>query len=87
MVAAEDGDALRIADLECDEERDGFDGEVAAIHVVAHEEVVGVRVRSADLEELHQVVELAVDVATDGDGAFHGLHIRFVLQYFASLLA
>ena len=37
-----------------------------------HEEIVGVRVGPANLEELHQVVELAVDVAADGDGAFLG---------------
>jgi hypothetical protein len=35
-----------------------------------HEEVVCVRVGSANLEELHQVVELAVYVAADCDGAF-----------------
>jgi hypothetical protein len=35
-----------------------------------HEEIVGIRVRPADLEEFHQVVELTVDVAADGDGAF-----------------
>lgn len=35
-----------------------------------HEQIVGVRVRPANLEELHQVMELPVDVAADGDGAF-----------------
>ena len=37
MVAAEDGDALRIADFEGDEEGDGLDGEVASIDVVTFE--------------------------------------------------
>lgn len=35
-----------------------------------HEQVVGVGVRAANLEQLHQVMELAVDVTTHGDGAF-----------------
>lgn len=35
-----------------------------------HEEVVGVWVGAADLEKLHQIVELAVDVTTDGDWTF-----------------
>jgi hypothetical protein len=35
-----------------------------------HEKVVGIGVGSTNLEELHQVVELAVDITTDGDGAF-----------------
>ena len=87
VVAAQDGDALRVADLEGDEQRHRFHREVAAVHVVAHEEVVGVRVGPADLEELHQVVELAVDVAAHGDGAFDGLHVGLVLQHLARFLA
>lgn len=35
-----------------------------------HEEVVGVGVGAADLEQLHQVVELAVNVTAHSDGAF-----------------
>jgi hypothetical protein len=35
-----------------------------------HEQVVGVGVRATNLEQLHQVVELSVDVTTDCDGAF-----------------
>ena len=87
VVAAQDGDALGVADFERDEQGDRLDGEVAAVHVVAHEEVVGVRVGPADLEELHQVVELAVDVAADGDGAFDRLDVGLFLQHLARLLA
>ncbi len=36
---------------------------VAAVHVVAHEQVVGVGGGAADAEQLQQVLELAVDVA------------------------
>jgi hypothetical protein len=35
MIAAEDGDALWVADLERDEECDRFDGVVATVDVVA----------------------------------------------------
>ena len=35
VVASEDGNAVLVADLEGDEERDGLDGVVAAIDVVA----------------------------------------------------
>jgi hypothetical protein len=35
-----------------------------------HEEVVGVGVGASDLEELHQIVELAVDISADGDRTF-----------------
>ena len=35
VVASEDGDALRVADFESDEEGDSLDGEVSTIDVVA----------------------------------------------------
>ena len=87
VVAAEDGDALGVSDFERNEEGDGLNGEVAAVDVVAHEEVVGVWIGAADFEELHQVVELAVDVAADGHRALDRLHVRLVLEDLARLLA
>lgn len=41
-----------------------------------HEEVVGVGVGTTNLEQLHQVVELAVDITADGDGAFLASEVR-----------
>ena len=100
MVATEDGDALRVADLEGDQKRDGLYGKVTSVDVITcegrrqvsdetctqlvavtaatlseaaertHEEVVCVGVWATNFEQLHQVVELAVNVSTDGDGAF-----------------
>ena len=37
VVAAQDGDAVGIADFEGDEEGDGFDGKVAAVDVVTYD--------------------------------------------------
>ena len=48
---------------------EGLEAVVAAVHEVAHEDVVGVGRRPALPEQLLQVVELAVDIAADGDGA------------------
>ena len=50
--------------LECKEKQKGLYAIETPIHKVAHEEVVGLRAVSAMLEELQQVVKLAVDVAT-----------------------
>ena len=41
--------------------------EISSVHVVAEKEVFGGGGRPADLEELHEVVELPVDVAADRD--------------------
>lgn len=53
---------------------------LASQHVTSewrtHEEVVGVGVGTTNLEQLHQVVELAVDITADGDGAFLASEVR-----------
>ncbi len=38
--------------------------------LLTHEEVVCVRIRTPYTEELHQVMELAMDIAANGDRAF-----------------
>lgn len=89
VVAAEDGDALGISDLEGDEQGHCLNRIVSTVDVVAwfqlayemgrlrrarkiltHEQVVGVWVGTTNLEELHQVVELAVNITTHRNGAF-----------------
>jgi hypothetical protein len=35
VIATENGYALGVADLESDEEGDGFDGEVATVNIIA----------------------------------------------------
>lgn len=56
MVAAEDGDAVPVAELHRDEEGDGLDGVVSSVDVVTHEEVVRVRGVATDAEEFGEVV-------------------------------
>lgn len=57
-----------------------LDAKVAAIHVVAEEEVSGVSRITANLEKLHQVEILAVYVATNGDRCIHFQQIRLAFQ-------
>lgn len=71
VVAAQQPEGLGIVDLERPQVQDALDAEVAAVDVVAEEEVAGLGGVAADLKQLHQVVVLAVDVAADGDGGVH----------------
>ena len=51
-----------------EEEDDGFETAVAAVDIVAQEEI-GVRARGSQFfEDLEKVVELSVDVAADENG-------------------
>ena len=85
VVAAQDGDPVRVAHFERDEQRDRLDRVVAAVDVVTHEQVVRVGRLATDLEELEQVVELAVDVTADGHRGAHLLHVRLVDEDFFRL--
>lgn len=62
-----------------------LDAKVAAIHIVAEEEVSSFSRITANLEKLHQVEILAVDVATNGDGRVHFQQIGFAFQDLGTL--
>ena len=87
VVAADEGDAVGVADFEAEEEQEGFERVEAAVDEVAHEEVVGVRHVAADAEELHQVVELAVDVAAYCHWGIDSDDVAFFYQELACLVA
>lgn len=75
VVAAEDSDALRVADFESNEESNCLNGIITSINVVTHEEIVGIWIGSTNSEEFHQVVKLTMDVTAYSHRAFHWLHI------------
>ena len=56
MIATKDGDSLAIPQLHRNEERDGLDGVVASVDVVAHEQVVRIRRITADTKQLRQIM-------------------------------
>jgi len=62
VVAADERDAIWVAHLQAQQQQERLERVEAAIHKVAHEQVVGLRHVAADAEELHQIMELAVDV-------------------------
>uniref|UniRef100_A0A182J1E9 Uncharacterized protein n=1 Tax=Anopheles atroparvus TaxID=41427 RepID=A0A182J1E9_ANOAO len=55
VVAAQQKQGRRVAELERPQVEDALYAEVAAIDVVAEEEIFGRRRRAADLEQLHQI--------------------------------
>lgn len=77
VIATDKGDPVRIANLEAEEQEEGFERVETPVDEVAHEEVVRVRDVTADPEEFHKVVELAVDVATYRHGCVDRDHVAF----------
>ena len=79
VVAAQDGDTLWIANLVADEECHCLDGVVAAVYVVAHEEVVVVGQLTSNLEKFLEIIELSMDVTADRDRCRNFGHVAFFL--------
>lgn len=71
VVTTKKPQAVWIPDLQGPEVEHTLNGKVSAINIVSEEEVSGVRGVSADLEQLHQIVVLAVDISADGDWRIH----------------
>lgn len=87
VIATDQMNAVRVAQFETDQQRDGLDTKEAAINVVAEEQVVGVWTRAADFEDLEQVEELAVDVANDGYGSLDVDDIALLHEHLLGLCA
>ena len=69
-------ESLPVSDLESQEEADSLHAVVAAVHVVPHEEVVGVGTHPAHPEQLQQIIELTVHVTTDCHWGAEGRDMR-----------
>jgi len=85
VVTTQDGDAILETDLEADQQGDRLHRIVASVDVVPHEQIVGVGRSASDFKQLHEIVELAVDVAANRHGTFHGLYVAFLGQDFPGL--
>ena len=79
MITAENRDAFLKAYFEADEKCDGLHRVVSTIDVVTHEEVICIRWAATDLEKLHKIVELTVDIAADCNWAPYRLYIDLIL--------
>ena len=58
-------------DLESDKKGDSLDAVLSSVYIVTHEQVVGVWRLASDPEQLHQVVELTMNISTHSHWTFH----------------
>ena len=64
--------------LKSNKEGDGLHTVVSSVHVVAHKQVVGIRRLASDFEQLHQVMELTMDISTDSHWTLDLLNIALL---------
>lgn len=81
VVSTDEGDSFREFCLEAHEESECLEREVTTVYEVTEENIVcgwrGTGEPAADAEEFEEVVELAMDVAADGDRGGNGLDVGF----------
>lgn len=76
VVAADKRNAVRIAHFERQQQKEGLHAVKAAVHEVAHKEIIGAGTVATHLEKLDQVKELAVDVTADRNGRVNVVNVR-----------
>ena len=67
MVASQKSDSVFVPDFEGQKEQECLNAIFSSVDIIAHEDVIGVRRESTDFEEFEEIVELAVDIAANGD--------------------
>lgn len=87
VVAPDQMHTRRVSKLEAHEQRYCLDREQAAVYIIAQKQVIGVRAKPANLEDLQHVEELAVDVAHHRDGRENVHYIGLVHELFLELVA
>ena len=85
VVTSKNGHTVLIPHFESDQQCDSLHTVVTSVDIVAHEQIVGFWHLTSYSEQLHQIVELAMDVPTNGDWHWNSSHISLLTQYLFSL--
>lgn len=85
VVTPDQGHQIRIADFICEEQQECLDAVEAPIHKIAEEKVTHPRDITSVFEELQKIVELSMNIATDGYRRIHSLNIALLDQDLSGL--
>jgi hypothetical protein len=86
VIASKDCNSILVAHLEADEQRDSLNGIVTSIHIISHEEVVGIRRLASNSEQFDEVVPLTVNVSAHGHRAANSLDVGLILKNLSCLI-
>lgn len=87
MVSSEYGNPILVSDFQGHQQGDRLHAVIASVHIVPHEEVVGLRAVPPNPEQLQKVLELAVYVPAHSHRAPDRLHVALLSQDLSSFVA
>ena len=64
VISSNQSNSFRIPDFQSQQQQECLDRVVPPIYEVSHKQVIGIRTFSSHLEQLHQIIKLAMDVTT-----------------------
>lgn len=85
VVTSEQPQRVGVMDLERPEVQHTFDTEIATVDVVSQKKISGLGGVATDLEKLHKIVVLAVNITTNGDRSVHLQKIAFSTKNLSTL--
>ena len=86
VVSAQKSDLVRPASLECKEIGEGLQRIVTAVNKIAHKNVIRIRQRSSSLEQLAQIVELAMNISTNSHRRSNRLYVGLFQEQLLDLI-
>lgn len=75
MIPSCEVNTLRVSHLQSNQKGYRLDRVIPSIDKVSHEEIVGEGQISSDSEKLNKIMQLTVDITTDGDRCLDGYGI------------
>ena len=87
VISSEEGNMSWVLEFEAEEKLESLNRVESSINKVSHEDISSVRDLSSLVEQFEEVVELTVDVTTDGNGSLHGLNVALFDKDFLNFLA
>lgn len=87
VVASEQGDVSWVLHLQAKEELESFNGVESSIDEITHEDVSSIWNLTTLVEKLKKIVELTVDISTDGYWSLDWLDITLLNENFLDLFA
>lgn len=86
VVSSQQRDLIGPASLQRQKESESFQTVITSIDKISHKHVIGVGEVSASAEELHQIIELTMNISTNGNWAANRLNITLFQEVLDDLL-